>query len=94
MTFAGKFAPLFDALPSEVGKLVHIIQELGVYDLVAADFYGFMIPDKRKSEIHIRPMEQMLDQLLALDDQPLSVARPVDKRLVRLHVVFLADLKE
>jgi hypothetical protein len=92
MTFAGEFAPLFDALPSDVGALVRIIQGLGIYDVVAADFYGFTIPDTRTNEIHIRAMEQMLAQLLALDDQPLSVARPADKRLAgrcRHFMLFL-----
>jgi hypothetical protein len=92
MTFAGEFAPLFDALPSDVGALVRIIQGLGIYDVVAADFHGFTIPDTRTNEIHIRAMEQMLAQLLALDDQPLSVARPADKRLAgrcRHFMLFL-----
>ena len=82
MTSAGEFAPLFDALPNDVGALVRIVQGLGVYDVVASDFYGFNIPDERKNEIHIRSIEKMLDRLLAIDDQPLTVARPVNKRLV------------
>ena len=82
MTSAGQFAPLFDALPSDVGELVCIIQGLGVYDVVAADFYGFAIPNERQGEIHLRPVEKMLGCLLALDDQSLCVTRPVDKRLV------------
>jgi hypothetical protein len=82
MTSAGEFAPWFEALPSDVGALVRVIQGLGVYDLVAPSFYGFTIPDERQSEIHLRPVEKMLGHLLALDDQPLRVARPVDKRLV------------
>src|SRR5437588_4927451 len=82
MTSAGEFAPWFEALPSDVGELVRIIQGLGVYDLVAAGFYGFTIPDERGSEIHLRPVEKMLGRLRALDDQPLRVTRPVDKRLV------------
>ncbi len=82
MTSAGRHAHLFDDLPGEVDKLVRIVQGLGVYDVMAADFYGFTIPDERKSEIHIRPIEAMLDRLLAMDDRPLSVARPVEKRLL------------
>src|SRR5687767_413890 len=86
MTSAGRYAPLFDELPNDVAELVRIIQGLGIYDLVAADFYGCTIPDQRKSEIHIRHMEQMLDHLLALDNHSLSVARPADKCLVsRCH---------
>ena len=82
MTSAGAFAPIFDALPSDVGALVRIVQGLGVYDVVAPDFYGCTIPDERQNEIHLRAIEQMLDCLLAIDAQPLTVARPVDQRLV------------
>jgi hypothetical protein len=81
LTSAGRYTPLFDALPSEVGALVRIIQGLGIYDMVAVDFYGCPIPDTRTNEIHIRAIEQMLERLLALDDRPLSIARPADKRL-------------
>ena len=44
----------------------------------------------RGNEIHIRPVEKILDQILTLDDQPLTVARPVDKRLAsRCHHFML-----
>jgi hypothetical protein len=86
LTAAGKFAPWFDALPSNVGELVRIIQGLGIYDVVAPNFYGFTIPDARQHEIHLRSMEKMLEQLLALDNRPLAVARPMEKRLAcRCH---------
>jgi hypothetical protein len=86
MTSAGRHAPVFQGLPNDVGELVRIIQGLAVYENVAADFYGFTIPDERKRETHLRSIEEMLDRLLALDARPLSVARPVDKRLVgRCH---------
>jgi hypothetical protein len=63
-----------------------------VYDVVAADFYGFNLPEQRQREIHIRTMEEMIDRLLALDDKKLSVARIVRKRLAgrcRHFVLFL-----
>lgn len=82
MTSAGEFAPLLAALPNDIAALVRIVQGLGVYDVVAPDFYGFNIPDERENEIHIRPIEEMLDRLLAIDNQPLTVARPAEKRLV------------
>ncbi|BAY32157.1 hypothetical protein NIES2107_40440 [Nostoc carneum NIES-2107] len=82
MTSAGKHTALFDELPNDVAELTYIIQGLGLYEYVALDFYGFAIPDKRKSETHLRPIERILDQLLALDERPLSAARPVDKRLI------------
>jgi hypothetical protein len=86
MTSPGEFAPSFEALPGDVGELTRIVQGLVVYENVAADFYGFTVPDERKSEIHIRPVEKMLDRVFAIDSQPLAVARPVDRRLVgRCH---------
>ncbi|RCJ30622.1 transglutaminase [Nostoc punctiforme NIES-2108] len=82
MTSAGEFASMLNTLPNDVAALVRIVQGLGVYDVVAPDFYDFNIPDERKNEIHIRSIEKMLDRLFAIDDQLLTVARPVEKRLV------------
>jgi Transglutaminase-like superfamily len=82
MTSAGKHARLFEDLPSEVGELAGVIQGLGLYDVVASDFYGFAVPEERKGEIHIRTVEAMLDRILAMDDRPLALARPVDRRLL------------
>ncbi len=92
ITSAGKHARLFAELRGDVGELVRTIQHLVVYDVVAADFYGFNLPEQRQREIHIRPVEEMIDRLLALDDKELSVARIVRKRLAgrcRHFVVFL-----
>jgi hypothetical protein len=82
MTSAGKFDSMLAGLPSDVSALTRIVQGLGIYDVVAPDFYGFNVPDERKNEIHIRPVEKMLDRLLAIDNQPLTVVRPIEKRLV------------
>jgi hypothetical protein len=92
MTSGGKHARLFEELPNDVGALVRIVQDLAVHEYRASDFYGFGIPDKRKSESHIRPLEKMLDRLLAIDARPLSVARPVDKRLVGVCHYFMLRL--
>jgi Transglutaminase-like superfamily len=92
MTSPGRYAAMFSELPNDVGELVRVIQHLVVYDVVAADFYGFTVPADRQSEIHIRSLERMVACLLALDDQPLSVVRTVDKRLAgrcRHFMVFL-----
>jgi hypothetical protein len=90
MTSAGRYASLFDELPSDMSGLVRIIQHLVVYDVVAPDFYSVIIPDKRQTEIHIRSIEKMLDGIFALDDRPLSVVRSMDKRLAgRCHHFML-----
>lgn len=86
LTSPGRHAALLNELPNEVGDLVRIIQHLVVYDVVAAEFYGFTIPEPRQREIHLRSLEKMVDGILALDDKPLSAPRPIDKRLVgRCH---------
>jgi len=92
MTSAGEFAPMLAALPNDVAALVRVVQGLAVYDVVAPDFYGFNIPDERKGEIHIRPVEGMLARLLALDERPLAAARPVENRLVSRCRNFLVLL--
>jgi hypothetical protein len=82
MTLVGEHARLITTLPGDVVGLVRIIQGLVVHEYVASDFYGFAIPEQRKSESHIRPVQQLLDRMLALDPRPLSTERPVEQRLV------------
>jgi hypothetical protein len=82
MTDPGRFRVLFEALPDEVPALAHIIHGLILYDVVAADFYGFAVPAGRMAEIHIRSIEKRLERLIELDDQPLEVARPVERRIL------------
>ena len=53
---------------------------------MAANFYGCTIPDQRKSEIHIRPMEQMLDHLLgSTTNRSRSLDRQTNVWLSRCH---------
>jgi hypothetical protein len=82
MTSGRGHAPLFDELPRDVAALVRIVQGLLLHEHIAAPGYGVALSDQRRSESHIRPVERMLDRLLAHDDRPLSAARPVDERLV------------
>ena len=82
MSSAGRYARTFDALPDEIPALTRVVQGLAVYDVVAPTFYGLTIPAERQNEIHLRPIEKLLERVHAMDDRPLSIARPVDKRLV------------
>jgi hypothetical protein len=81
MTSAGCHAPLLDALPGDVAGLARVVQGLAIHEFMAPA-YGLAVPDERRSELHIRRVEQMLDRLLALDLRPLAVARPPERRLV------------
>jgi hypothetical protein len=97
MTSAGKHAALLERLPNDVHSLVRIVQGLVIHEFVASSFYGVVVPDQRKSESHIRPVEEMLDRILALDHRPLTVPRPPERRLVgvcrHFMVLLLAMLR-
>ncbi|WP_437653292.1 transglutaminase-like domain-containing protein [Sorangium sp. So ce1182] len=81
MTSGGAHAPRFDELPRDVASLVRVVQGLLLHQHWAQT-YGVELSDERRSESHLRPTDRMLDRLLAHSDHPLSVARPLDARLV------------
>ena len=81
MTSFGPYGSLVASLPDDVEGLVRIIQGLVVHEYMA-QAYGLTIPEERKSETHIRSVQEMTERMLAIDDRPLTVARPVDRRLV------------
>jgi hypothetical protein len=81
MTSAGSYAPLFDGLPREISGLVRVVQGLLLHEQWAPA-YGVTLSDERRSGSQIRPVEWMLERLLAQDDWPLAAARPVEARLV------------
>jgi hypothetical protein len=98
VTTPGRHASVFRELPHQVGELVDIIQHLVVYDVVAPEFYGFTVPEKRRDEIHMRRVEQILEGIFALDNRPLTAARPIERRLAgRCHtftLLLVAMLRE
>jgi len=97
MTAPGMYAEVLEGLPDDVASLVRIVQGLAIHEFVASEFYGVTIPEERRAESHIRPVEQMLDRIMALDAAPLTVSRPPERRLVgvcrHFMVVLLAMLR-
>jgi hypothetical protein len=81
MTDPGADAGAFDELPPDIGSLVRTVQDLLVHEHLTSA-YGLELLDERRRESQIRPVARMLRSLLARDSRPLSVARPVDERLV------------
>ena len=95
ITSPGNYADVLDRLPSDIEALVRIVQGLVIHEFVAASFYGVTIPNERRGESHIRPVESMLDRIFELDDRPLTVARPPERRLAgvcRHYMVLLLTL--
>jgi hypothetical protein len=88
----GRHAALLRPLPVDVAGIAAVVQDLVLYEHVASSFYGVVIPDARRAESHVRPLERMLDALLAIDGAPLSIARPPHKLLVGIcrHFTLMA----
>jgi Transglutaminase-like superfamily len=83
MTDPGEASAFIDPLPNEVAALSRVIQGLGIYDVVARDFYGFEPPADRLGEIHLRSIADRLARIVELDDQPLHIARQPDRRALQ-----------
>jgi len=81
MTKAGRYERDLAVLPDNIGELASIVQGLAVHQYMA-DAYGFKVPEKRTAESHIRAADKVMDRILELDQRPLSVLRPVEKRVV------------
>lgn len=90
----GRHAGLFEGLPTDVAGLVRTVQGLLVH-VFWAERYGLHLTPERQNEVGLRRVEAQLDRLLELDPSPLTVARPLERRLVgncRDHSVLLAAL--
>jgi hypothetical protein len=83
MTEPGEASALIEPLPNDVAALARVIQGLGIYDVVARDFYGFEAPKSRLGEIHSRPIAKRLARIMELDDRPLHIAREPDRRVLQ-----------
>ena len=80
MTSAGRYAPLLQDLPGDVPSLAAVVQGLLIHEYMAGE-YGVTLSEQDRSSVHIRPVEQMLAEIVARDGRPLDVARPPAARL-------------
>src|SRR5512133_3695172 len=81
VTDPGRHRPLLDALPDHVDQLASVVQGLMVH-VFWAERYGLHLTEDRKQEVGLRTATRILDRVLELDDRPLDVARPPDRRVV------------
>ena len=80
MTSAGRHAPLLEELPGDVAGLAAVAQGLLIHEFIAAG-YGVKLSEQDRGSIHIRPAEELLEQITARDARPLTAARPPAQRL-------------
>ena len=80
MTSAGRHAPLLGGLPGDVAGLAAVAQGLLIHEFIAPA-YGVTLSEPARASVHIRPVEGMLEQIIARDGRPLTAARLPAERL-------------
>jgi hypothetical protein len=80
MSAPGAHAADFRALPKDVGALCEIIQGVLIHQNLAAWLYDVKLSDTMQPDANIRPIEEMLARLHAIDARPITAARePADR---------------
>jgi hypothetical protein len=72
---------MLEALPGDVAALTHVVQGLLLHEHWASA-YGVTLSDERRAGSHVRPVERMIERVLAIDDRPLDAARSLEQRQV------------
>jgi hypothetical protein len=80
MTSPGCHAPLLGGLPRDIPGLAAVAQGLLIHEHIAPA-YGVTLSDEQRASVHVRPVERMLELIVARDDRPLDVARAPEGRL-------------
>ena len=81
MSDPGPYKELLDTLPDDFYSLRNVIQ--GIYlHYRAGPSMGFPISEERMLQVNNRRIEAILSSIVAADNQPLTVERPHDKRVV------------
>jgi hypothetical protein len=80
-TDPGQYASLCDDLPTTIPALSGVVQGLLIH-ILETWRYAIDLPKERQGEVRIGTAEGLLARILELDDQPLTVQRPPEKRVV------------
>jgi len=82
VTDPGEHADLFAGLPADLTGLARVAGGLVVHYFADKWVFGHEVPAERVGEINTRLVRPMLSRLRALDDSPMTQARPLERRLV------------
>ncbi len=77
----GRYAALFDDLPTDVPTLCVMLQGLVVH-FGLGSLHGVIISPERQAEVNTSWVEPILACIVELDDAPLTVPRPPERRFV------------
>jgi hypothetical protein len=81
MTDPGEHADLLEDLPTGIPALCQVVQGLLLH-VYWAERYGVELSEERQREIEIRQVSEMLARIQGMDDRPLAVERPLERKLV------------
>jgi len=81
MTNPKEYGILFEGLPTEISALCQVVQGVLIH-IFWAERLGVRLSEERKREVNIRQIARKLAGIRKMSDQPLTVARPLEKRLV------------
>jgi hypothetical protein len=80
MTSAGRYTPLLQELPRSIAGQAAVAQGLLIHEHMAHG-YGVDLSEADRASVHIRPVREMLAQIVARDSRPLPIAREPAARL-------------
>jgi hypothetical protein len=80
MTSPGRYAPLLADLPHDIPGLAAIGQGLLLHEHMTQG-YGVTLSEEERGSVHVRPVERMLELIVARDGRPLDVPREPAARL-------------
>jgi hypothetical protein len=80
MTDPGKYRHLLDDLPADVPALFRVVQGLMLHEFWA-DEYGVTLPPPPRETVNTRPVERLLEAIVACDDRPLGETREPGGRI-------------
>ncbi len=82
MTAPQEYRHLFDGLPADIPSLCEIVQGL-ILHAHWAERYGVQLSEERQEqETNLRKITRQLPRIMELDSSPLTVARPLEKRII------------
>jgi Transglutaminase-like superfamily len=81
MTALGTHASEFRGLPNDLGSMCEVVQGVLIHRDIAPWLYDLKLTEEQREDGQIRPIEQMLTRIHALDSRPLTTARDAGHRM-------------
>lgn len=81
MTDPEEYRDLFEGLPADIPVLCEIVQGLILHSHWV-ERYGVQLSEERQQEQNLHKMTRQLVRLMELDGSSLTVARPLEKRII------------